>query len=109
MTGNNSNLFDATYDARKAQENIQRSQEQLENLRVGIINALPTGSDIYGFPINLTYTDIDRVWMEVKNTDIHNIQSDLVQYVLAVHIDPYPHYIMSVWIFIGVLFDMPVK
>lgn len=70
---------------------------------------MPDGGDIYGFPLNMSFTDIDRIWQEVKNTDIHNIQSDDVEYVLAVGVYAYDHFVLSVWLFVGVIFNKPIK
>eukprot|EP00331_Platyophrya_macrostoma_P026896 CAMPEP_0176449510 /NCGR_PEP_ID=MMETSP0127-20121128/26515_1 /TAXON_ID=938130 /ORGANISM="Platyophrya macrostoma, Strain WH" /LENGTH=49 /DNA_ID= /DNA_START= /DNA_END= /DNA_ORIENTATION= len=42
------------------------------------------GREIYGFPLNMPYKDLPKIWEEVKNTDIHNIYSNNVTYVLSV-------------------------
>ena len=60
---------------------------------------------IYGFPINLTYVDKEKVWEEVKNTDLHRILMRDVDFICAVSCCPYPNYIMSVWVFLAVLVD----
>jgi coiled-coil and C2 domain-containing protein 2A len=73
------------------------------------LNEVPPGEDIYGFPLNMPYTDIDKIWQEVKHTDIHNIQNDDVEYVLSVAITPYPHFVLSVWVYVGVIFKKPIK
>ena len=57
----------------------------------------------YGFPINVTFISLDQLWEEVKNTGIHNILSDNVQFILSVGIYPYPNNINSVWIYLYAL------
>ena len=60
---------------------------------------------IYGFPINLTYSDVEKVWEEIENTDIHEILRNDISFVCATACLPYPNFIISVWVFVGVLID----
>ena len=73
------------------------------------MDEVPAGGDIYGFPLNMPYTDLEKIWQEVKNTDIHNILSDDVEYVLSVAIYPYDSFVLSIWVYIAVIFNKPVK
>jgi len=85
------------------------SIQDIERIKEDILNEVPAGEDIYGFPLNMPFTDIDKIWQDIKNTDIHNIQSDDVEYVLSVAINPYPHFVLSVWVYIAVIFKKPIK
>ena len=59
---------------------------------------------MYGFPLNMPYKDLPKIWEEVKNTDIHNILSDKIDYVLAVGVYPYKHFVLSIWVYVGVIY-----
>lgn len=48
------------------------------------------GKKIYGFPINATFTNLDDLWEEVKNTGMHNIVGSSVEFVLSVFVYAYP-------------------
>jgi len=90
-------------------QNIAKSKEDIDQIKDDILNEVPEGGDIYGFPLNMPFTDVERIWQEVKNTDIHNIQSDDVEYVLAVGAYAYDHFVLSVWVFVGVIFNKTNK
>jgi len=59
--------------------------------------------DIYGFPLNMPYVSEERIWEEIKNTEIHNIFKEEMNFALTVAIYTYPHYIMSVWVYVAVM------
>ena len=61
----------------------------------------------YGFPLNRPLHDIESIWEDVRNSDIHNIAiADYnCQYTMCVYVAPYPCYICSVWVFVGALVD----
>ena len=60
--------------------------------------------DIYGFPLNMPFVSVEQIWEEVRNTEIHNILSEDIEFVLSVGIFPYPNYVLSVWVYIAVLY-----
>lgn len=60
--------------------------------------------EIYGFPLNMPFVSVEQIWEEVSNTEIHNILNDDIEFVLSVCIFPYPNYVMSVWVYIAVLY-----
>jgi len=60
--------------------------------------------EIYGFPLNFSYIDNERAWDEIKATGIGNITNDELEYLCIVKCFPYPHYIISCWVFIAVLY-----
>lgn len=53
----------------------------------------------FGFPLQLSFTDIDAVLGAVKATGIHRVEDEAVQYALAVAVVPYPNDIFSVWVY----------
>jgi len=58
--------------------------------------------EIYGFPINQSFTSIKNVWEQVKLTDIHMTVDEYNELNLSVHVNGYPNKIFSVWIFFSV-------
>lgn len=90
--------------------NTKTSMEQIEQLRDEIFRQFDSSkSDVYGIPLNMPYTSTDKIWQAIKNTDIHNIDSNDIDYVLSVAVHPYPHYVISVWVYVGVIFTKPHK
>jgi len=83
----------------------EQAMDELEKIKNEIVSELTGGREIYGFPLNMTYTDMNKIWEEVKNTDIHNILDNDVEFVLAVGVYPYDHYVLSVWVYVAVLFN----
>lgn len=61
---------------------------------------------MYGFPLNMPYLSVDQVWQEVKNTGIHDLANDDLKYVLSVGIFHYPNYVLSVWVYIAVIYTI---
>ena len=51
----------------------------------------------------MTLIDANTIWEELKNTEIHLINDDAVKFCLEIRIFPYPHNVMSVWIFIAAI------
>lgn len=82
----------------------KEADRQLQNIKDTITRKI-SGKEIYGFPLNVPFISIDQVWDEVKTTEIHNILHEDIQYVLSVAIVPYPNYVMSVWVYVAVLYD----
>lgn len=60
---------------------------------------------MYGFPLNFSFIDYEKAWDEVKATGIQDILSDDIEYLCIVNCFPYPHYILSCWVFVAVLYD----
>lgn len=52
-----------------------------------------------GFPLHMTFTDLDAALQAVKATGIHRIEDEAVQYAVGVAVIPYPNDIFSVWIY----------
>lgn len=52
----------------------------------------------------MPFVSIEQVWEEIRATEVHNILMDNVEYVLAVSILPYRNYVLSVWVYVGVLY-----
>ena len=67
------------------------------------LKQLETQFRISGFPVNLPYTNMTDIFEAVKATQVHAVPTSEVEFALAVHINPYPNTIMSVWIYIAVL------
>ena len=59
--------------------------------------------EIYGFPLNFSYSTLNQIWDEVRLTDVHLIADEESELSLCVYVNAYPSKIFSVWIFFGIL------
>lgn len=59
---------------------------------------------MYGFPLNFSFVDYERAWDEIKATGIADIMSDDIEFLCITRCFPYPHYVLSTWVFIAVLY-----
>jgi coiled-coil and C2 domain-containing protein 2A len=51
----------------------------------------------------MPFTDIPPVIDAVYSTGVHSIEDPDVEFALATHIHPYPHGVMSLWVYVGTL------
>jgi hypothetical protein len=49
--------------------------------------------------------DDQKAYDEIKATGIADILSDDIEFICIVKCFPYPHYLISTWVFIAVLFN----
>lgn len=61
------------------------------------------GKMIYGFPLNMSYTDCEQVWDQIRSTEIHEIFKNEIEYVCAVKCFGYVNYVISTWVFVAIL------
>ncbi|GBG28149.1 Coiled-coil and C2 domain-containing protein 2A [Hondaea fermentalgiana] len=73
-------------------------QEHLEGLRETMSN-----NSIFGFPLNMTFTEMDAILRAVRNSDIHNTTLDNTTFALAVLVVPYTNKVFSVWIYLATI------
>jgi coiled-coil and C2 domain-containing protein 2A len=69
-----------------------------EEIKSNFIN-----KDIYGFPINLSFTTMREIWEQLKLTNVHLIGGDYSELCLSVYVNPLPANVNSVWVFFAVL------
>lgn len=65
-----------------------------------LIEATQTKYKIIGYPLNMPYISIANVVERVKATEIYLNTNPKVEFSLAVHIQPYPMNIFSIWVFL---------
>ena len=53
--------------------------------------------------MNFTYTDMESIEERLKATGVHETTSEDVLFLLAVHCEPFPGGVVSVWVFYGSL------
>ena len=58
---------------------------------------------VYGVTLNFTYTDMESIEERLKATCVHETTSEDVLFLLAVHCEPFPGGVVSVWVFYGSL------
>ena len=80
-------------------ENANNLLKDIENR---ILSVLSPNS--FGITINCPLDKPEYVWEKVKNSDVHNIGYENCTFLLAVRIIPYPAFVCSVWVYLGVIF-----
>lgn len=56
-----------------------------------------------GFPLSMSFTDMDTVVEKVLSTGVHLTEARNVEFALAVHVHPYPSNVLAVWVYVAVL------
>ena len=56
-----------------------------------------------GFPLNIPYIGIKEILDVIHSTRFYDINANDVEFAIAVHINPFPGCVMSVWIYIASL------
>ncbi len=67
------------------------------------LQRIMTSHKVCGFPLHFAFSDIDQLTEAVTATGVHLNQESGVEFALAVHVEPYPSTVMSVWIYIASL------
>lgn len=83
---------------------LRKIGELIGNQKCNVQDKYVRGKEMYGFPLNFTFTDYDRAWDDLKATGIVDIMSDDIEFLCIIKCFPYPHYILSTWVFIAVLY-----
>jgi coiled-coil and C2 domain-containing protein 2A len=77
--------------------------DDLEKYQKEIKDELMDKNNIYGFPINLSFTTMKEIWQQIKLTNVHLIGGDNCELNLSIYVDPLPSGVNSVWIFLAIL------
>jgi hypothetical protein len=64
-----------------------------------------TQKRFWGFPINVTFTNLDDLWEVVKSTRMYAVNRKDIEFSLAVQVEAYPCTVLSVWIFLAAFVD----
>ena len=80
-------------------ENANNMLNEIEQRIIGILSP-----NSFGITINSPLDKPENLWEKIKHSDIHNIGYDNCTFLLAVRIMPYPGFVCSVWVYIGVIF-----
>ncbi|XP_051947556.1 coiled-coil and C2 domain-containing protein 2A [Xyrauchen texanus] len=56
-----------------------------------------------GFPLHLSFSEIQPIIEAVHSTGVHKVESTNVEFALAVYVHPYPSNVLSVWVYIASL------
>ena len=89
--------------ANEREINKKKQLEELEELQRLIKDELKEKNNLYGFPINLSYTTMKEIWQQIKLTNVHLIGGDDNELNLSIYVDPLPSGVNSVWIFLAIL------
>ena len=83
--------------------NKKMQLDKLNELQKQIKDELKDKNNIYGFPINLSFTTMREIWQQIKLTNVHLIGGEDSELNLSVYVDPLPSGVNSVWIFLAIL------
>ncbi|KAH8030112.1 hypothetical protein HPB51_006544 [Rhipicephalus microplus] len=67
------------------------------------LSEILTSYKMSGFPLSMSFTDVETVIEMVLSTGVHLTESRNVEFALAVHIHPYPSGVLAVWVYIAAL------
>ena len=93
----------AQANANERDANKRMQLEELETLQNLIRDELKVKNNIYGFPINISYTTMKQLWQQIKLTNVHLIGGEDNELNLSIYVDPLPSDVYSVWIFLAIL------
>jgi hypothetical protein len=90
---------------------LRGDQPKDEDIRTNIVQTyveeLAKGyrKKVWGIPINARLSSLEDLWEALKNTRLHEIDSQDVEFSLSVMLRSYPSNVYSVWIYIAVFRD----
>jgi hypothetical protein len=84
-------------------EGYEKAVEELNRQKETTNNQVELERRFYGFPLNVPFTSLEAVWQAVDLTEICEFLDNEVEYVLAVRTFKHPAYLVSVWVFVGVI------
>jgi len=61
------------------------------------------GRDMYGLPLNFSFTDVGEIVSKIKATEVHGCMHPDVEFALAVRVFPYASNVLSVWVYFAAL------
>ena len=102
-SGINYNIRKKLRGGNEGEFNRKKQLEELEKLQNEIKDELNDNNNIYGFPINLSYTTMREIWQQIKLTNAHLIGGENSELNLSIYVDPLPSGVNSVWIFLAIL------
>jgi len=84
-------------------EQFNANTKKLYKIQKEIENEFQGVKEVYGFPMNISYTTLNQLWDDVRATDIHMVADEESEMSLTVNVTAYPGRIFSVWVFFCVL------
>lgn len=79
LTGNDSKFYSA-----KQKSEWPSILEELERLKGKVKNSIEENKEFYGFPLHFTFTTVEDIWEKVNMTQIHTLEKEDVEFVVAV-------------------------
>ena len=67
------------------------------------LQRIMTSHKVCGFPLHFAFGDIDQLIEAVVATGVHLNRETGVEFALAVHVEPYMNFAMSVWVYVASL------
>lgn len=96
---------------RKLLPGLEASHGGLSEVRSGNIasdhlkelSRICTSHKVCGFPLHFAFSDKDNLIEALRATGVHLNHEPKVEFALAVHVEPYPNSVMSVWVYVASL------
>lgn len=92
------------FDEEKLYEKSAKVMHELVDIKDGFQALIPNNKELYGFTINSTMVPTKEIVQKVLLTDIQNILKEDIEYIVTAKVCHYPNLILSIWIFVGVLY-----
>jgi hypothetical protein len=77
---------------------------ELVDIKDGFQALVPPSKELYGFTINSPMVPTKEIVQKVLLTDIQNILKEDIEYIVTAKVCHYPNFILSIWIFVGILY-----
>eukprot|EP00742_Colponemidia_sp_Colp-10_P008183 GILJ01008844.1.p1 GENE.GILJ01008844.1~~GILJ01008844.1.p1 ORF type:complete len:1598 (-),score=270.09 GILJ01008844.1:58-4851(-) len=85
------------------------SDADLERIKEEYMSKLTVGHDVFGFSVNMTYTEVDLLWEALLNTDVHTVADNDAEFAISVRVFSYPCFVCSVWVYVAALVPQQVR
>ena len=91
---------------RRFEEDANGTKHLTEEEHNAALERVRATYQLVGFPINMSFTDMQPLVDKILNTNIWQSDGPGMQFVLATYVHAYPNNICSVWVYIASLEDM---
>ena len=83
--------------------NAEGNGNLLTSEHLNELQRIMTSYKVCGFPLHFAFADIEQLAEAVIATGVHLNREPGVEFALAVHVEPYPCSVMSVWVYVASL------
>eukprot|EP00003_Mantamonas_plastica_P019542 TRINITY_DN3185_c0_g1_i3.p1 TRINITY_DN3185_c0_g1~~TRINITY_DN3185_c0_g1_i3.p1 ORF type:complete len:155 (+),score=60.37 TRINITY_DN3185_c0_g1_i3:206-670(+) len=80
-----------------------------EDAQEAILESIARENDLVGYPINITYTDMEDIVQAVYDTKVWMNQDSNAEFAVGVYCVAYPNRVTSIWIYLAALIPKPFR